>query len=295
MSKFLIIIVICLFPFLLSGQIKGDYIWLTGYASNPTDSSFGGSEVNFNEYPFSKEYFYREMSFDWTNASLCNDEGELLFYTNGCWIANADHVEMVNGDGINPGIIHADNCTSVGGYRMTDGAMILKQPESDSLYYLFHKRQDYVFEPVGKIVTDGLRYTLVDLSKQGGLGEVLVKNELAVEDTVFYGEVEAVRHANNRDWWLLTTVPDTNLFYRVLLSPEGIKGPWTQVIGLGALEKDEASNQAAFSPDGNFYARYTATKQVFLYSFDRETGLLSQFRQLICTDDPSPSRGGVAF
>ena len=43
------------------GAQKHDYNWLFGYASNDTDSSFGGTDLNFNYSPVGISYHNRPM------------------------------------------------------------------------------------------------------------------------------------------------------------------------------------------------------------------------------------------
>lgn len=76
-------------------QDKGDYNWLFGYDSGYGEF-FGGSNINFNE---NQPIFFKEdriMNIDVTNASISNEDGELLMYTNGVIIANAEHEIMEN-------------------------------------------------------------------------------------------------------------------------------------------------------------------------------------------------------
>jgi hypothetical protein len=58
-------------------------------------------------------------------ASICDANGNLLFYTNGQTIYNRNHTVMVNGDGLN------------GHTSAFQGALIVPQPGSDSLFYVF--------------------------------------------------------------------------------------------------------------------------------------------------------------
>ncbi len=71
----------------------------------------------------------------------------------------------------------------------------------------------------------------------------------------------------------------SNTLYRILLTDNGIDSIFTQEIGLG-LDPRKVS-QSSFSPDGTMYARMNSEDQVTLFDFDRETGELSNFQQLV--------------
>lgn len=57
---------------------------------------------NFDSVPFSIVNEARVIGFLEANASICNAQGQMNFYTNGICIANANNDTMMNGDGLNP-------------------------------------------------------------------------------------------------------------------------------------------------------------------------------------------------
>ena len=88
-----------------NAQIKGDFNWIFGVESGFVDNTEGtddGVLLNFNAAEIDFEYFEKPFSHYLTNASTSDDDGNLLFYTNGCAVANAQHEVMENGEGINP-------------------------------------------------------------------------------------------------------------------------------------------------------------------------------------------------
>ena len=58
-------------------------------------------------------------------AAISDNQGRLLFYTNGTSIINRAHLPMKNGSGLN------------GDQSSTQGVLIVPQPGNDSLYYVF--------------------------------------------------------------------------------------------------------------------------------------------------------------
>ena len=116
----------------LKGQGKWDYQWILGGSSGGD-----GISMNFNFYSVSITYLQKEMVMEGANTSMCDAEGNLLFYSNGCFIANAAHEAMQNGDMINPGLIQDLYCP-VGGNPLPQTVISLPAPGSDSLYYVFN-------------------------------------------------------------------------------------------------------------------------------------------------------------
>ncbi len=162
-----------LFCYTLSswGQ-KHDYIWLMGQNSQ-TNPEHAGNVIDFNNSPPDIYYEFRDMYFYQVNASICDTAGNLLFYTNGIYVANALNEPMENGQGLNPGQF-ADDLQEYG-YILDQGAMILPVPEHHNLYYLLHL--DRVSnQPQSGSSSRNFYITLIDISKNNGLGTVLFKS-----------------------------------------------------------------------------------------------------------------------
>ncbi|MFM9949419.1 MAG: T9SS type A sorting domain-containing protein [Saprospiraceae bacterium] len=190
----------------------------------------------------------------------------MIFYTNGCQIINREHAVMTNGDEINPGNVHNNYCSDGLGYPYRQGMMTLPFPDSDSLYYLFHIRINAQLYP-----TD-LLYSVVNANGDNGLGEVTEKNTLLFQDT-FADQLQAVRHGNGRDWWVVVPKVGSNIHYLFLLSPQGVEGPFLQQVGT-PWNQVYWSGQAIFSPDGSKYIRVNPLNGIHIFDFDRCSGEL---------------------
>ena len=136
-------------------------------------------------------------------------------------------------------------------------------------------------------------YTVVDMRMNNGLGVVTEKNSILYEDDMYFGQLTAAKHANGIDWWVLTPAQEgTNGYFRFLLSDSGVSDFMYQEAGIPGTQD---GGWAAFSPDGRYYARYHPVQDdLFLFDFDRETGLLSNFQQ-INIEEEDEWVGGVAF
>ncbi len=284
-------IIFC-FLFILSSPIvsaqnehlKHDYIWLTGYSSDPTQLEFGGTVFDFHEDTLDVYYEYRDIDFNISNNTMSDENGELIFSSNGTIIANRLNEVMENGEGINPE-------TSAQQDILFQGILALPSPNEDSTYLLLHAEITWIDGTIDGnwSVPLTLYKSIVDMSfnsSSGDLGFVVEKNIPILEDTLAYGRLTATRHANGRDWWILQQQYSTNKFYRFLLSPEGLIEQEPQIVGENVLHDAHGLGQAVFSPDGSKYAVCNAWDFLFsthvdFYDFDRCTGLLSNFERIV--------------
>jgi len=267
-----------LMPCLLLAQ-KQDYIWVAGSNNNLNNQNFGGITIDFNQNPINTYYNYRNLNMYVCNASICDTSGKLIAYTNGCAINGADDQMIDNGNNINPGYLHNLRCIQNNrGYASgIQSAVFLPLPESDSIYCLFHKPVKQVTMPVQDVYSDKLLLSTVDLRFNNGLGKVVNKNVELINDTLFGGELVAVKNANGKDWWVVTTRRTNNVFYILKLTKEGIVDTFTQAIGIKPSITGEGYGQMVFAPDGKTLYRTNPFNPIMVYSFDRELGYFTKF------------------
>jgi Secretion system C-terminal sorting domain len=295
LTTFLLFFTVIALSFSQTQDEKRDNIWLFGYGTPDSEPPFGWTTLDFSNNPPDIIYQHRYIPLFQENASICDKNGNLLFYTNGIKIGNADNQLMVNGGGLNPGIWTGEYPD---GLPMSQGALALPVPGSDSLYVLIHGLLDVWVNASGQsdIGMTRLYYSLIDMSKANGKGAVVEKNVEILADTLVKGKITAVRHGNGRDWWIVIPEHNTNCYYRFLLTPDGLLDPQKQCVGNPVKR---GLGQAVFSPDGEKYARNDLIGGLFgvdwlnIYDIDRCTGLLSNQYQIAYAD--SALSGGVAF
>jgi len=212
-----------------------------------------------------------------TVTNICDTNGELLFFTNGLQICDKNGMLMPNGDSLSPGLYANSNMGLTDGLNCPQGAIILPMPYYGSKYVIFHE-----LSAGSSNTAIGLLYSIVDMSQMNGLGDVISKNNLLISDTLSSGGLTAVRHSNNRDWWLLVPQVNHASFYRILVNPEGVWLDGEQEIGEVHLNGDY---NVRFSPDGTKYAYVSYCPDLLislpvihiseLFNFDRSSGLLS--------------------
>ena len=285
-----ILFLLCL-PIFVFGQ-KHDYVWIFGYNSNAT-ASFPGVEgviLSFNEIPLSVEYVQTFTNITVSNATIADPFGNLLFYTNGCQIANRFHQLMENGDSLNFGTVFNERCNeNAFGYPAgPQSCLILPLPGNNDNYCVFHNKIEYVYEPEFDVITLSLLFTRVNVLISG----VIEKNIPVIQDTLSAGQLTAVKQNNGIDWWVMVPQYLSNKYYYFELTENGIENLSEQQIGNSTVKQGEGGGQAVFSPDGTKYIRYTPADGLFIFDFDRTTGLLSNFRFIDIGD--GAFTGGVA-
>ena len=275
---------VCLAGFITPVQAQlSDRLWLGGYAEYPGMLQF---ELHFEGDKATVQASTLAFNFESTVAVAATPERQLLFYSNGCAVANREHGIMPNGEGLNPGSLHALVCPEKG-YIVPQGAMALQAPDQSKRYYLMHLGAEY--EPRRKLALGPLYFSEIDMSLQNGLGDVVSKNNVLLGGEL--AGFTAVRHGNGRDWWILA--PHLNgQWEMLLLTPDGFVTQPPQMPPPGVLPC-EHYGQMAVSPDGNRVVLWGDCK-ILLLDFDRCTGQLSPFWQ------HSPERswisgGGAAF
>jgi hypothetical protein len=267
MKKIYIWLILSSFSTMASAQ-KHDAYWLFGYEWNGSKSTI----FNFNVSPMQKDSILRNMGMNRNCVSMSDSMGNLLFYTNSIVIHNNQHLQIENGDSLNPGPI-ADLFKPYG-YPMTGGSIAIPHPNQANKYYLFH--QSTINSSASLNFAEHLYYTLIDMNANGGLGRVILKNQILASDSLGGGQLQAVKHGNNRDWWLVQTMGNCNGYYVFLVAGDSIVlhsqqyiGEPTRVVGF------EVWGQAVFSPDGTKYARYDGWNDLEIFDFDRCTGYFS--------------------
>lgn len=257
----------------LSHAQKNDYMWLQGYDSYGGYDAhlglyFGNPVMNFNYSPVQITRDSLAMFFNWTNTSFSDSNGNLLFYTNGAYIANSLGDSIENGDSINWGIWMAEIDPSHGseGYLTKDGIYALQSLTNSNQYYIIHSLIDTNDESGGAILC-----TLLDMSLNQGRGQVIYKNQPLIIDKVATG-FTITRHANGKYWWIMVQKRNTNCYYRILLDETGPHLIPDSVCGGATYTLDEYDFPMNFSQDGSKLISVGYYAGLNIFDFDRCTG-----------------------
>ena len=271
--KKLIVLFIYLLPF-LPVTSQEDVNWIFGYQSQIPNDSFMGVQMTFIDDSFSLTKFTIPFS-QGPSAVISNSAGELIAYSNSCDIANSMHDIMPNGDGLNPGHVHDYYCEgNLGSYPVSESGLLLGT--NDEVVYMLHIALSRQF------VSDIIYQTKIERINQEYV--VTEKNNILLDrysfpfQPPFSSRIDACRHGNGRDWWVI--VPHAYQGHYVgLLSNDGIDTFLLQEEGIYTREVWDVG-QSVFSPDGTIYGRCDIPTQVQLMDFDRCDGTLTNARSL---------------
>lgn len=179
-------------------------------------------------------------------ASMCDHQGNLLFYSNGgnsptspgvigaIW--NANHEIMDNG-------VLGDSSGCISSFQ---GAIAIPSPAindqnkvGNNIYYLFTKdclESSYS----APNYNSGLTYSLIDMDASDGLGKVIEKNQIVVPFSTGgtsiktnHEPITAVRKENNIDWWIFSYNNDS--LYSIELTDNGTGNYQSYDISEGAI------------------------------------------------------------
>lgn len=257
---------------------KHDYIWLPGkgkiaeYSFNGVFYPWGGVTMDFNTFPPSVQRQDLALRM-YAQAIISDKDGRLVAYTNGCHIVNKNHEIMDNGDTINPGLYHTGTQQCNIYYPTYQGTIFLPDPGNEDRYYLFHMALSRL-APNLPLAGNRYYYSLIDAKANNGAGKVIDKNHLIYKDGTIGGYVTATKHANGRDWWVMSPQAFSNKYFVFLLTPEGVQPPIEQFAG-DTLRKSNCCGWTLFSPNGERYFRGTSQNGIQIFDFDRCTGALS--------------------
>ena len=180
------------------------------------DYERGGTNIDFNFSPPEIYKVEREMAIATQNSSMCDPNGDLLYYSNGCFISNFQNNQILNGDSLNPGLIHNNLCSL--GYE-TSQSMISIPTNKPNKYVMLHQAIGIQEKPKLIIATDKLYYTRIDMNANGGLGEAKEKNIVLFSGfDLPGGELTAVKNDSATGWWIICPTSKKNLCARGLPS-----------------------------------------------------------------------------
>jgi len=285
--SFILILLLCQSN--LSSQNKADYQWILGLDQD-TMPGIQSYMFDFNDDPFKVKVRHEGLEFDSNNASICDKDGNLLLYSNGCAIANGEHEVMPNGSDINEGN-YFDNwwggdCGN--GYPGRQDIIILPSPSNQNEFYVVHKPVTYIPSMDPSKFIDEIRFSKVNLTLDDGKGDVTEKNTVFYKgERLLWSYLDAVQHENQQDWWIVQPAYEGNSYYTFLLDSTGINLSHIQNIGPSlSNSKVSASGTSKFDPTGNRYGIFNAYTGLFLFDFDRATGMFSETQVLEVESNP---------
>lgn len=249
-ALFLTVLSLLLFSMAYSQPQRRANIWHFG-AAEGLDFSCGYPEKLTGINVFSFE----------GSTTLCDENGEVLFYSNGG--GSKGVIGIGNFSGMiwnrNQEIMLDLGTESGGGLSSAQSAIALPIPGQTHRYYLF-TIDHYPSLTQLNVIHRGLRYFVIDMSRNNGLGEVVTGDIQVYRPAVEC--LTAMRHANGQDYWIITIDVDTKEWIVVPVTSQGVSP---------VLRFPRAVAHFPFvikaSPDGRFLSDGSV-----LYSFNAGTG-----------------------
>jgi hypothetical protein len=271
MRKLVFLILISLLPAQSFAQGFYNHQWLIG---NQGLQSVLKGRMLFDTSSYQYQTEFRKMPFRGTQGNICDAQGNFLMSSNGVWIANANNDTMLNGSGLNPGYFVNG---SPNGLLIPNGNFFIPTPGDTAGYTLFHQTE---LDPNSSRC--GVYFSTVDMNLDAGLGGVISKNILLIDDSLNWG-ITACKHANGRDWWIIIAKDSSDKIYKLLYTDQGVVSIDTQSLNFYPHPYKNVS-QICFNNEGNLFAYniydnpVDRNSFVILCDFDRCTGNFTNTR-----------------
>lgn len=221
-----------------------------------------GAGIRFNNDGSVSELKNGKLSTIEGCTTISDANGNLLFYTDGVTVWNKNHNEMANGHGL------------FGDPSSTQSAIVVPQPNNPNIFYIFTVDTSVnQYDP-----NNGFNYSLVDMTLDGGLGNVTTKNANLLQ--ICSEKVTAViKDCVSQSIWVITFAPnniDSNTydtFFAYEVSNTGLNT--TPIVSPFITTIDDARGYLKLSPDGTKLVSANCRSGLFIYDFDKTTGMVT--------------------
>jgi PKD repeat protein len=191
------------------------------------------------------------------SSLIADDNGDLLFYSDGRTIYTKNNTVMANGTNL-----------MGGGYgSSTQECLIIPYPGFTDRFIVFTS------DEIENGFANGYRYSVVDMSLNGGLGAVTNEKNILLY-TPSTEQLTATYHANGKDIWVMTHQCSTKNFAAYLVTENGISS--SPVISSSyTYSQGSAIN---FSHSGKKLAHAnTQQSNIEIFDFNNTTGILNNY------------------
>ena len=267
---------------------KHDFNWMIGRGDfTLTEENENGLLLDFNNQQVQANIFEKDQVLFLTVLSYSNADGEFQLYSDGCAFYNEQGALLQNGDAIND----ADRCINGlnAGYTAEQGMIALPTSDED-IVAVFYNEEYIVDDALGVRIEVRLHRALIDLAN-----DLVLSKKETVLDTLGGNILSATKHANGQDWWIINQDYFSNEYKCLLVSEGEVLDTLSTFIGNPIVAP--GTSQSNFSPDGKYFARYSPSDALQIFSFDRSTGLLNdpQLINIPSTLTSTLDSGGLSF
>lgn len=279
-TKRLIIHIFCIFSFSVSFGQRQAYSTINGncwqYFQAGCDSPSANMILKFNDDSLEQiiEPLNLNLATNYSRAAFSDTNGNLLFASNGWRLVNSSG-EILSYKLWRDEMPHPDDSPESTMVLVTMGPLFLNDPGDSTKAYLFYgEYETYQFPPYTLNADTYFSYAYLDIPTQS-----LISQENTILDvTTQSGNMQACRHGNGRDWWIIKPGINQNSFYIGLLDPYGLI--MEEIIIPEVVESVQARTFSQFSFNGDKFIHFAVApdRLLYIYDFDRCSGTLSNMQ-----------------
>ncbi len=246
-------------------------IWYFGYKAG----------LDFNE-EIPRVVLNSDMDAHEGSASICDVNGNLLFYSNGETIWNREHKPLPNGSSLRGALSSSQSC------------IFVPKPRSNNIFYLFT-----IDDTNGEF---GFRYSEIDLNLDNGMGDIKPGKKNRPILSSVSEKITAVKNSDNQSIWVIVHEYLDNTFYSYLIDDNGFDKSNVKTSNIGTAHtpaSGEIGNPEAalgcmkMSQLGNKLAVAIQYRDIFeVFDFNKTTGIISNH---IIVSDNNIGPYGVEF
>ncbi len=286
MKYFLSSVALLISATLLQAQTNFGKEWIVG---------FGGYMIKFDN-PISHDTSHKSAYFDKGSSNICDSNGNIILTSNGMNIFDRNGNYIDEGDTLIPKDYY-DFCQ---GFSSAIQSSIFLPMENKKYYFVTATMNDTMLYNCQNIhgwkyPYNLLLYNVIDMNANGGAGKVIKRMQPIVENEEMLKVcMQACRHANGKDWWLLKQAGDSvngNRIFKFLFTQDSVYNMGVQTIPYPFKGYFDLYGQMQFNQNGtkwaSTYCAYPSTGEVYLADFDRCTGMLSNFDKIIVGGQPT--------
>jgi PKD repeat protein len=232
---------------------------------------------------------YTPLNTNEGSASICDEKGKLLFYSDGRTVWNTFHQPMPNGTGL------------LGGWSSTQSCVIVPNPAQKHIYYIFTSSNP-TGGGTGDEIAESFEYSVVNMKLEGGRGDIEKKNLRLIDgengspNRIQVSEgVSATLDCSGKGYWAMSHSSIGNRFFAFHVTEGGVN-PTPVISDFNEPKSDYGAAFIKFSPNSKMLALSNdGYPSLGLYNFDNATGIVSNKRELITITDRYISCFGVSF
>ncbi len=233
-------------------------------SNNNYDTTFidstGTAVLDFKAYPPTVSKIQNKRTK--ASTAICDDNGNLLFYVDGCGVYDKEHGLMEDGEFIGKSnYFYKCNSAFLDPLLIfhDEPKIILPMPGNPNHYIIFYMKYRTFFNKIE------LLYATIDLSKNNGLGKVKNYDVPMAPPDKYNFQINAVRHSNGIDWLIFVRLMQKKMLM-FLFDSDGLHSP--RIFNFDKDLEQDFGSICGFSKLGDKYFEFGDTT-CRIYDFDR--------------------------